>query len=50
MTRSASFTASALVATTWSTIAELEHPRARLLRARGGDDLGGQALELRSAR
>ena len=30
--------------------AELEHPRARLLRARGGDDLGSQALELRSAR
>lgn len=30
--------------------AELGDPRACLLRARGGDDLAGQALELRSAR
>ena len=29
---------------------ELHHPRAGLLRARGGDDFARQALELRSAR
>ena len=30
--------------------AELLHPRARLLRARGGDDLARQALRARGAR
>ena len=50
MTRSASFTASALVSTHAIDDAELGHPRAGLLRTRGGDDFARQALRPRGAR